>query len=237
MSGSSGLSGFDSSALKNVLLMHGQASQRLHIVKAQFSQWLSNGSPPFAAFQAALANRLIAMNIFPGVRPTGIGGVWRRLVAKCVLTGAGHSAPTSCGSDQLCAGLRAGTDGTIHGVSTLYNELEDSDSESGFPLIDANNAFNEINRINRIPVMAPILEPIFGVHLFWGHISLKIRTYCPLFSHDSSPFKGTCFLIRLIVLLDALYGPHLHWCSHRLFHNCPKHVFCQLGTNSGPCKS
>jgi hypothetical protein len=34
----------------------------------------------------------------------------------------------------------------------------------------------------------------------------------------------------------ALYGPHLHWCSHRLFHNCPKHVVCQLGIDSGSCK-
>jgi hypothetical protein len=90
------------------------------------------------------------MDKFPGVRPIGIGDVWRRLVAKCVITGAGHLATTSCGSDQLCAGLRAGTDSVIHGVSTLYNELEDSDSDSGFLLIDANNAFNEINHINML---------------------------------------------------------------------------------------
>jgi hypothetical protein len=88
---------------------------------------------------------------------------------------------TSSGSDQLCAGLRAGTDGAIHGVSTLYNELEDSDSDSGFLLIDANNAFNEINRINMLwtirhewpagarfafnsfHAMAVILRPTFGV--------------------------------------------------------------------------
>jgi hypothetical protein len=150
MSGSSGLSGFDSSALKNVLLMHGQASSRLRVVIAQFCEWLSNETPPFAAFRAALANRLIAMDKSPGVRPVGIGDVWRRLIAKCVLVGAGHSATTSCGSDQLCAGLRAGTDGAIHGISTLYDELEASDSDSGFLLIDANNAFNEINRINML---------------------------------------------------------------------------------------
>jgi hypothetical protein len=65
-----------------------------------------------------------------------------------LLTGAGHSATTTCGSDQLYACLRTGTNGAIHGVSTLYNELEDSDSDSGFLLIDANNAFNEVNRIN-----------------------------------------------------------------------------------------
>jgi hypothetical protein len=143
MSGAAGLSGFDSSARKFLLLSHGQASNCLRSVIAKFSQWLSNDTPPFAAFRAALANRLI-------VRPIGIGDVWRRLIAKCVLSVAGHSATTACGSDQLCAGLRAGTDGAIHGVSTLWNELEESDSDSGFLLIDANNAFNEINRINML---------------------------------------------------------------------------------------
>jgi hypothetical protein len=50
--------------------------------------------------------------------------------------------------------------------------------------------------INRIPVMAPILAPILGVY-FWGeHVSLKNGTFCPLFSHDSSSFKDTCFLIK-----------------------------------------
>jgi hypothetical protein len=75
MSGAAGLSGFDSSALKFLLLSHGQASNRLRDVIAKFSQWLSNDTPPFAAFLAALANRLIAMDKFPGVRPIGIGDV------------------------------------------------------------------------------------------------------------------------------------------------------------------
>jgi hypothetical protein len=35
----------------------------------------------------------------------------------------------------------------------------------------------------------------------------------------------------------ALYRTHLHWCSHRLFHNCPKPVVRQLGIEPGTCKS
>jgi hypothetical protein len=73
------------------------------------------------------------------------------------------------------------------------------------------------NPVNRIPVMAPLLAPILRVHFFRGHISLKNGTFCPLFSHDSSSFKGTGFLTRLKVLPDALYGPHLHCRSHRPF--------------------
>jgi hypothetical protein len=49
---------------------------------------------------------------------------------------------------------------------------------------------------NRIPVMAPILAPILGVHFLKGHFSLKNGTICPLISHDSSSFKDTCFLTK-----------------------------------------
>jgi hypothetical protein len=38
-----------------------------------------------------------------------------------------------------------------------------------------------------------------------GRFSLKNGTYCPLFSHDTTFFKRTCFLIRLKVLPDGLY--------------------------------
>jgi hypothetical protein len=90
---------------------------------------------------------------------------------------------------------------------------------------------------NRIPVMAPISAPILGVHFFRGHISIKNGTFCPLSSHDSSSFNDTCLLIYLKWAKAAFYGTHLHWCSHQLFHNCPKHVVCRLGIDSGSCKS
>jgi hypothetical protein len=43
--------------------------------------------------------------------------------------------------------------------------------------------------------MAPILAPILGIYFFRGHISLKNRTYCPLFSHDSTSFKDMCVFL------------------------------------------
>jgi hypothetical protein len=76
----------------------------------------------------------------------------------------------------------------------------------------------------------------WGGH-FLGRFSIKNGTICPLSSHDSSSFKGTCFLTRLIVLPDALYGPHLHWCSHRLFHNCPFQLSFSWGSNPARVKA
>jgi hypothetical protein len=58
---------------------------------------------------------------------------------------------------------------------------------------EENNKLNK--QVNRIPVMAPISEPIWGVHFFRGHISLKNGSFCPLSSHNSSYFKNMCLLI------------------------------------------
>ena len=43
LSGGAGLTGFNSAALKGLLLTHGQASQRLRVVFARFIKWLANG--------------------------------------------------------------------------------------------------------------------------------------------------------------------------------------------------
>ena len=92
-----------------------------------------------------MSSRLVALDKMPGVRPLGCGEVWRRGSAKCVLAVAGHEAKTECGKDQLCAGLEAGIDGGIHAMRRLWDENEGND-EWGFLLVDARNAFNEINR-------------------------------------------------------------------------------------------
>jgi hypothetical protein len=152
LSGSAGLSGFDSVALKNLLLHHGRASQRLRNVCASFALWLANELPPWAAYRAMLANRLVALDKMPGIRPIGIGDIWRHFFAKCVLSVATSYATDSCGCDQLCVGLRAGVDGAIHGMSALWRELE-ADDNTGFLLIDASNAFNEVSRVNMLWVI------------------------------------------------------------------------------------
>ena len=66
--------------------------------------------------------RLVALDKCPGVRPVGIGEVWRRAIAKCVLGECGDDAKAACGSTQLCAGLEAGIEGAIHAVTARATE-------------------------------------------------------------------------------------------------------------------
>ena len=147
LSGSAGLGGTDSHALQHWLLRFGIASRKLRSVVAKLAEWLSNGFPPWAACRALMGGRLCGTDEGPGggVRPICIGKIWRRLLAKCLLSVAGAEAKEACGMDQLCAGLEAGTEGGIHAMQNLW-DLHQRDEDWGFLLIDAKNAFNELNR-------------------------------------------------------------------------------------------
>ena len=149
ISGSTGLSGMNAVQLKHLLLQHGGASKTLRQAVAKFACWMANTHPPWASYRALILARLVALGKNLGIRPIGIGDIWRRFLAKCILAVAGSSATDVCGSDQLCAGLSAGIEGAIYGMSQLWEESE-ALHNCGFLLVDAGNAFNELNRINML---------------------------------------------------------------------------------------
>ena len=80
------------------------------------ADWMANSSPPWAAYRALMACRLVALDKRPGVRPVGIGETLRQALAKLVMRAAGDQAKTVCGKLQLCAGLKAGIEGVTHDV-------------------------------------------------------------------------------------------------------------------------
>eukprot|EP00957_Ditylum_brightwellii_P170001 12939332-Ditylum_brightwellii.AAC.1 len=75
---------------------------------AEWACWLANNSPPWAAYRALMACRLVALDKCPGTRPVGIGEIFCRL--------AGDQAKAVCSNLQLCAGLEAGIEGAVHAV-------------------------------------------------------------------------------------------------------------------------
>jgi hypothetical protein len=106
---------------------------------------LANSFPPWAAYRALMAGRLVALDKCPGVRPIRVGETWWRLAAKATLLVSGCDAKEQCGIDQLCAGLEAGIKGGIHAINELWRQHKEEE-EWGFLLVDAANAFNELNR-------------------------------------------------------------------------------------------
>ena len=58
-----------------------------------------------------MASCLIALNKYSGVPPIGIGETVHRKIRKAVCLATYTDAALVCGSDQLCAGLKAGIEG------------------------------------------------------------------------------------------------------------------------------
>ncbi len=78
--------------------------------------------------------------------------LWRRLFAKTVISVCGKEAKQACGRLQLCAGLESGSEGGIHSINSLWEQMHGED-EYGFLLVDAKNAFNEMNRTTMLWVV------------------------------------------------------------------------------------
>jgi len=117
-----------------------------------------------------MACRLVALDKQPGVRPIGIGSIFRRLMAKSLIKVIGPQATAACGNFNLCAGLPSGIEGAVHAVrsSTVppppgeapVPPLPAADTApvprptvptgpvipTGVLLVDAKNGFNEISR-------------------------------------------------------------------------------------------
>ena len=58
----------------------------------------------------------------PGVCPVGIGEIYRRLWAKCILNAIGTQATVACDNFNLCAGLPAGIDGAVHAIWRVWED-------------------------------------------------------------------------------------------------------------------
>ena len=92
------------------------ASEELRVVVVRLADWIANSPPPWAAYCALMACRLVALDKRPGVRPVGIGETICRALAKLVMRAAGDQTKTAFGNLQLCSGLEAGIEGEIHAV-------------------------------------------------------------------------------------------------------------------------
>ena len=78
----------------------------------------------------------------PGVRPVGVGEVLRRIVGKVVIRVIRDDIQEAAGPLQSCAGLESGIEASIRAVKRAWDEPE----TEAVLLVDADNAFNRLNR-------------------------------------------------------------------------------------------
>ena len=109
--------------LRNWILCLGCASEELRVVVTRLSDWMATPPPPpWAAYRALMACRLVALDKRPGVCPVGIGETLFMALDKLVTRAAGYQEKTACGNLQLCAGLEAGIEGATHTVGQRRRE-------------------------------------------------------------------------------------------------------------------
>ena len=116
ISGTAGALGAEAIELRNWLLRFGCASEDLRVVVAILANWMSNSSPPWAAYRALMACRLVALNKRTGVCPICIRETLCRDLAKLVMRVPRDQEKKACGNLQLCPGLEAGIEGSTHAV-------------------------------------------------------------------------------------------------------------------------
>ena len=102
------------------------------------------------------ACRLIALDKCPGVRPIGIGETVRRIIAKSILAIIRSDIQDAAGSLQLCAGQIAGCEAAVHSVRQSFLD----DKTEAVLLVDATNAFNNLNRQSALTNISSLCPPM-----------------------------------------------------------------------------
>ncbi len=105
LSGSAGPCGVEAEMLKHWLLRYGAHLECLQGVIATWVDWLSNSSPPYAAYWAVNMVHVVALDKSPGDWPLRVGEVWMCLWSDCSHMKTKAAATSACRNTQLCAGL------------------------------------------------------------------------------------------------------------------------------------
>ena len=162
--GGSGPSGMDAEGWRRILCssMFGTTNGDLRkalaeMIKRLCIEELPCDSNNTTSVEAFIACRMIPLNKNPGLRPIGVGEVLRRIAGKAIMRISKNDVMRSVGPLQLCAGQEAGAEAAIHAMHDIFN---DNETEAVL-LIDAENAFNSINRkamIHNISILCPIIS-------------------------------------------------------------------------------
>ena len=108
-----------------------------------------------------VASRLIPLDKAPGseeiqIRPIGVGEVMRRIVGKTIIWCLNSVIQEAAGPLQVSSGLKSGAEAAIHSMREKFEH----ESTDAVLLVDAENAFNRLNRRVALHNVQYICPPI-----------------------------------------------------------------------------
>ena len=157
MKGAAGPSNFDANNWKDMLgsRKYGNSSSDLCAAVAKMAKIVATENlSGVGVLSALMACRLIPLDKNPGLRPIGIGEVLRRIIGKMVVWVLRPDLQQAAGDLQMCVGQAGGCEAGVHAMHTIFQEEE----THGIIQVDANNAFNTINRnvfMHNIKIICP----------------------------------------------------------------------------------
>ena len=164
LNGSGGPTLIDSDIWKHILCsnFYGKVPDQLAESMALLGRRLCSEDIEPNCLNEYLSCRLIPLdkgmdkNNNPGVRPIRIGEVFRRIIGKAVVKLLKTDIEEAAGPMQTCAGLRSGIEAAIHSSKYVWEQ----DTTEALIQVDADNAFNRLNRKVAIHNIKQICPPI-----------------------------------------------------------------------------
>ena len=158
------------------------------------------------SLDALFACRLIPLDKNPGLRPIGIGEILRRIIGKSVMYILKPDIIVSCGDLQLCAGQKSGCEAAVHSMASIFDEV-DTDA---ILLIDASNAFNNLNRkvmLHNIKITCPLIAT-FAINSYRNPARLFVTGGCEIASSEGTtqgdPTSMAIYALSSLPLLSAI---------------------------------
>ena len=145
MFGAGGPTKVAADAWKHILCskVYGKLSDELAEEISLVTRRLCTKEVPFQYMNLLFDCRLVALKKTDnGVRPVGIGETLRRIIGKSVAKVTGNDIQLAGGTLQTCTGVKAGVEAAIHAMSRTW----DGEECEAVILVDAENAFNSLNR-------------------------------------------------------------------------------------------
>ena len=131
---------------------------------ATFARKIATESIDPSTLEAFNACRLICLNKDPSntelqIRPIGVGEVVRRIVGKTIVWCLNGVIQEAAGPLQVASGLKGGAEAAIHSMKAKFED----ESCDGILLVDAENAFNRLNRLAALHNIQYICPPLATV--------------------------------------------------------------------------